>query len=966
MHLLTHPLLIGHPDPLSPKTRKRSENSMEMTMTDQHSHEKIIDLCPICDGPMTTATAPLPDGHPYAQCRVCGLLRQPNPPEKRYEGPAESRGDEMTDRDKAVNATLATRLLGWIDDDVREPSVLDVGSKYPYLLHCMKAQRPTVKTLAVDGIPEVVEFGRALGVNAVCMDIESDPSFRIFVGQRTYDLITLVHVAEHFYNLLGTMTRLADSLSSSGTLFLRSPTWDVSGIERHMSPHHYTIHPTCFSRESVRRLAEHAGLVVVSEVPMDGAGQTDFVLRRPEVLRQTIGVGMIVRNEERDLPEALESAVSFANAFYIVDTGSTDSTRQVVQHFALKHDLTFHEILDGVTHPSGTGWVAFHPYFDASEMSETGEWRLNSFSKARNVFVKALDSLVDWVFWLDADDVIGTPERVRSLIALDGDAFNFNIVDRFESPATSFAHMRLWRTGRGTVYKGACHEYPYLPEKQRVHSSGLQILHRWEPHTTAEKSETRNLRILKREYADGARDPRTLFYLANSYRDCQAWDDAIAVYREYLELDEGWHDEKVFAHLYLSRCLRFAGRQKDSIPVCYQGLALDTRFSEIWMELAYAYFDLDSEKCLSMCTAAMQPLPPSPLFLERNKYEDQPWRIIGAYHQRHGNTAAAILATQNVLKLVPGDAEMQALLSTLTGGTSAPAASKPELHLLRPGAAGDVLCILQNIPALRRANPGKRIILHTNPAFMDLARCCTELDDVQPDVGCPAGTVSLIGYPLKDGWPNVTMWQHLGKYFAAEMGVEPSFVPIQLNLPSIADIRANGLPDRYVTLHPKAGWSPYKEWPFSRWAEIVAKLFDLGINVVQIGGPHDPPVKLAHQFRDLTFPQSLAVLKGAAFHLGIDSWSNHGTSVFPLTPSVILFGSTWPQEFGYGHNRNISRAMLCQPCHREYPQMSAHPKPPCLFDVEAAWTNDRHPCMSAITVDEVWLHVQSLVAGYWR
>lgn len=85
----------------------------------------------------------------------------------------------------------------------------------------------------------------------------------------------------------------------------------------------------------------------------------------------TISVCMIVKNEEDVLERALKSVQDIADEIIIVDTGSTDSTKDIASSYTNKiYDF---------------------------------EW-CDDFSKARNYsFSKATK---DYCMWLDADDVI--------------------------------------------------------------------------------------------------------------------------------------------------------------------------------------------------------------------------------------------------------------------------------------------------------------------------------------------------------------------------------------------------------------------------------------------------------------------------------------------------------------------------------------------------------------------------------
>ena len=103
----------------------------------------------------------------------------------------------------------------------------------------------------------------------------------------------------------------------------------------------------------------------------------------------------------------------------------------------------------------------------------------------------------------------------------------------------------------------------------------------------------------------------------------------------------------------------------------------------------------------------------------------------------------------------------------------------------------------------------------------------------------------------------------------------------------------------------------------------------------------------------------LALISNATMHVGVDSFSNHATYVFN-TPAVILWGSTQWSAAGYPNNTNISLGLECQPCFREDPAMSLHPKGPCIKPPGQVYEEPRHACMSGISVHQVNEAVKTL------
>src|SRR6478672_6174047 len=112
--------------------------------------------CPICGA----ASAGRYLASPYWMCPACDCWFQAPMPPKTYEAPHEKGaqggfvGHLMSDRDKEVNRALAAALFrDWIKETPAK--TLDIGSKYPYLAHCLQTLGCEAYGMDnIDGIPE--------------------------------------------------------------------------------------------------------------------------------------------------------------------------------------------------------------------------------------------------------------------------------------------------------------------------------------------------------------------------------------------------------------------------------------------------------------------------------------------------------------------------------------------------------------------------------------------------------------------------------------------------------------------------------------------------------------------------------------------------------------------------------------------------------------------------------------------
>src|SRR5262245_717359 len=98
-----------------------------------------------------------------------------------------------------------------------------------------------------------------------------------------------------------------------------------------------------------------------------------------------VSLTMIVKNEEANLPDCLTSVADLVDEIVIVDTGSTDRTKEVAARFGAR--------------------VFNFPWID-------------DFSAARNETLRHATG--EWIFWLDADDRVDEPNRQKLRMLFTG------------------------------------------------------------------------------------------------------------------------------------------------------------------------------------------------------------------------------------------------------------------------------------------------------------------------------------------------------------------------------------------------------------------------------------------------------------------------------------------------------------------------------------------------------------------
>ncbi len=225
-----------------------------------------------------------------------------------------------------------------------------------------------------------------------------------------------------------------------------------------------------------------------------------------------VSLCLIVKNGEATLPTCLRSVADLVTEMIVVDTGSSDRTKEIAASLGAR-------------------------VFDFA-------W-CDSFAAARNESLRHATG--DWIFWLDADEYLDEENRgkLRRLFAGLGDenvAYSMKCVclPNPETPITSVVdHVRLFRN------------YPEIRWSYRVHEQVLPALNRlghpsrftdiYIEHTgytdpqLLRKKVQRNLRLLLLDEAEQPDEPFILFNLGWTYQGLGQPTRALGYLRKSLE-----------------------------------------------------------------------------------------------------------------------------------------------------------------------------------------------------------------------------------------------------------------------------------------------------------------------------------------------------------------------------------------------------------------------------------------------
>ena len=273
-----------------------------------------------------------------------------------------------------------------------------------------------------------------------------------------------------------------------------------------------------------------------------------------------ISLCMIVRQEEETLARCLESIADAVEEIIIVDTGSTDRTKEIARRFTDK--------------------IYDFPWVD-------------DFAAARNfAFSKGAG---EYLMWMDADDIL-PPEEKEKLLALKEDLREnpCDVVmmlydtgfDEEGKANFSYYRERLVRRCPRARWQGRVHEV--IPPFGKVRYEEIHFVHRKEKQEYSD----RNLRIYEKMLAEGEEfNAREWFYYGRELFAHEKYEQAAEVFRAFLENSEGWLENKLEAVRLLAHCLQAIGKAEEGFLALLEGLKLAPPTGEHCCEIGRYFYE---------------------------------------------------------------------------------------------------------------------------------------------------------------------------------------------------------------------------------------------------------------------------------------------------------------------------------------------------------------------------------------
>ncbi|WIV13784.1 glycosyltransferase [Proteiniborus sp. MB09-C3] len=222
--------------------------------------------------------------------------------------------------------------------------------------------------------------------------------------------------------------------------------------------------------------------------------------------RLSISLSMIVKNEEKWLERCLNSVIDIVDEIVIVDTGSTDKTKEICTSFPVK----------------------LYDY----------DWN-DSFADARNFGLSKVNG--DWILYIDADEELYIEDINRFHNVLQQTKNNVVLIPTINyygnfppdsNKAYLYASHRLFRNHKGFKFVGNIHEHLNIVDISDLNSpeimSFAKIHHYGYMDSVVEdkNKSVRNLSLLQKEKEASDYSPWIDYHIASEYYREECYEKA--------------------------------------------------------------------------------------------------------------------------------------------------------------------------------------------------------------------------------------------------------------------------------------------------------------------------------------------------------------------------------------------------------------------------------------------------------
>ena len=275
---------------------------------------------------------------------------------------------------------------------------------------------------------------------------------------------------------------------------------------------------------------------------------------------------MMIKDESTTIKKSLDSVKDIVDSVIIYDTGSTDDTLKIVYKWCTDNNIT--------------------PFIKQGVFE--------NFEKSRNIlleYAETIEKPPEYLLLLDANDEFRQSGNLLTFIK-ENDFTACKLQQQWQSRSiTKFWNIRLIKNGCNWRYKGRVHEYisSNLPNNIILDAPLDYVIYQNRLIGCESSGERYKLDVvlLLQDYNEDPTEPRTCFYLAQTYHCLGDAQNAYKYYKLRTSLG-GFYEETFHSYVILAKISVFLKHQwDDTFKWCMKAYEIIPRVEPLLMIVKY-------------------------------------------------------------------------------------------------------------------------------------------------------------------------------------------------------------------------------------------------------------------------------------------------------------------------------------------------------------------------------------------
>jgi len=249
-------------------------------------------------------------------------------------------------------------------------------------------------------------------------------------------------------------------------------------------------------------------------------------------------LNMIVKNESHIIIETLQNILKYIDYWVISDTGSTDGTQDLIRNFFKEKKIP----------------------------GELVEDKWENFGYNRTLAFKSAYKKSEYVWVIDADDLIVGDLQLPKNMDKDTYLLKYGDNNLYYPRGQIFNNKLKWE------YRGVLHEFSRCEENKKTTTEIIEGNYYINSRRLGDRNKDpdkylKDAIVLKnaiKNNIDKDLIPRYVFYIGQSYRDCNKTNKSIKYYKKRTEMG-GWNEEIYVSFMELGNALIKQNASKNDI-----------------------------------------------------------------------------------------------------------------------------------------------------------------------------------------------------------------------------------------------------------------------------------------------------------------------------------------------------------------------------------------------------------------